>query len=357
MIPFLEFKRLSRNKTKDLSRVISAMKKQIKAVVLAAGKSKRMKSGYTKMVHKILGKEIINFLLDSLVECGIAETDITVVVGKNADELKKVVKRNVNYAVQKEQLGTADALLAAKEYIRDFTGDLLVTVGDNPYITALELKRLINRHRRIKSQCTFISAVFPFTPPPYGRIIHEKTGAVTGVVEEIDCTPEQLKIREVNSSIYMFDNRVVFPLLFKIDNKNEKGEYYLTDIITLLKDRNHKIDAVKTEDYFISIGINNRWELQEAQKRFNEDNLKQLALEKGVTILQPESVTIEYGVEIGQDTVIYPSVYIAAGTKIGTNCQIGPFVYLNGEKIKDNETIRPPGKDKIATKAQRHKGK
>lgn len=315
------------------------MKKQIKAVVLAAGKSKRMKSGVTKMVHKILGKEIINFLLDSLVECGIEETDITVVVGKNADELKKVVKRNVNYAVQKEQLGTADALLAAKEYIRDFTGDLLVTVGDNPYITALELKRLINRHREIGSRCTFISAVFPFTPPPYGRIIREKTGAVTGVVEEIDCTPEQLKIWEVNSSIYMFDNRVVFPLLFEIDNKNEKGEYYLTDIIYLLKDRNHKIDAVKTEDYFISIGINNRWELQEAQKRFNEDNLKQLALEKGVTILQPESVTVEYGVEIGRDTVIYPSVYIASGTTIGTNCEIGPFVYLNGVRIKDNETV------------------
>jgi len=322
------------------------MKKQIKAVVLAAGKSKRMKSGVTKMVHKILGKEIVNFLLDSLVECGIAETDITVVVDQNAGELKKVIKRNVNYAVQKEQLGTADALLAAKEYIRDFTGDLLVTVGDNPYITALELKRLINRHREIGSQCTFISAVFPFTPPPYGRIIRDEDGAVTGVVEEIDCTPEQLKIREVNASIYIFDNRVVFPLLFKIDDNNEKGEYYLTDIISLLRERNHTIDAVKTDDYFISIGINNRWELQEAQKRFNEDNLKQLALEKGVTVLQPESVTVEYGVEIGQDTVIYPSVYIASGTAIGANCEIGPFVYLKGVKVMDNETVRHEKREK-----------
>lgn len=305
-----------------------------------------MKSGFSKMVHKILGKEIINFLLDALVECGIAETDITVVIGKNADELKRVIKRKVHYAVQKEQLGTADALLAAKEYIHDFTGDLLVTVGDNPYITVGELNRLIDRHREVDSKCTFISAVFPFTPPPYGRIIRDENGAVTGVVEEMDCTPEQLKIREVNSSIYLFDNRVVFPLLFKIGNNNQKGEYYLTDIITLLKDGNHRIDAVKTEDYFISIGINNRWELQEAQKRFNEANLEHLALEKGVTVLQPGSVTVEYGVEIGRDTVIYPSTYIAAGTRIGTNCEIGPFVYLNGVEIKDNETVRYEKREK-----------
>jgi bifunctional UDP-N-acetylglucosamine pyrophosphorylase/glucosamine-1-phosphate N-acetyltransferase len=211
------------------------MNKEIKAVVLAAGKSKRMKSGSSKVVHKILGKEIINFLLDNLVEAGIRETDIIVVAGQNLEELKKAVHRNVQYAVQENQLGTADALLSAKEYIRDFDGDLLVTVGDNPYITAAELKKLVARHREINSQCTFISAVFPFTPPPYGRVIRDENNAVTGVVEEIDASPGQLEIREVNSSIYMFANKVVFPLLFKINNNNQKGEYYLTDIIQLLK--------------------------------------------------------------------------------------------------------------------------
>lgn len=319
---------------------IKTMKREMKAVVLAAGKSKRMKSNISKVVHKILGKEIINFLLDSLVESGFNETDIIIVAGKNIDELKKVVQRKVQYSVQEEQLGTSDALLSAREYIHDFTGDLLVTPGDNPYITSQELKKLIAHHREIQSQCTFISAVFPYTPPPYGRIIRNENGEVTGVLEEIDATPEQLKIHEVNSSIYMFDNKVVFPLLFEIDNNNKKGEYYLTDIIKLLKDRNYKIDAVKTDDYIISIGINNRWELQEAQKRFNESILKQLAFEKGVTILQPETVTIEYGVEIGKDTIIYPSTYVASGTRIGSNCHIGPFVYLKGVEIKDNDTVR-----------------
>lgn len=316
------------------------MDKEIKAVVLAAGKSKRMKSGFSKVVHKILGKEIINYLLDSLVGVGIDESNIILVCGENIDEIKAVVSRDVQYALQKEQLGTAHALLSAKEYIQDFTGDLLVTIGDNPYITAEELHKLIARHREIQSQCTFISAVFPSKPPPYGRVLRSEKQKVTGVVEEIDTTPEQLKIQEVNSSIYLFDNGVVFPLLFKIGNNNSKGEYYLTDIIALLNERNQTIEAVKADDYFISIGINNRWELQEAQQKFNESHMKQLALEAGVTILQPESVTIEYNVEIGKDTVIYPSTYIASGTRIGKNCQIGPFVYLKGVEIKDNEIIR-----------------
>lgn len=299
-----------------------------------------MKSDFTKVVHKILGKEIINYLLESLVGVGVDESDIILVCGENIDEVKAVVTRDVQYARQEEQLGTAHALLSAREYIQDFAGDLLVTVGDNPYITSDELKKLIARHREPQSPCTFISAVFPFKPPPYGRVLRGENREVLGVVEEIDATPGQLRVREVNSSIYLFDNPIVFPLLEKIDNNNAKGEYYLTDIIGLLKEKNHRVEAVIAEDYFISIGINNRWELQEAQKKFNQSRMKQLALEAGITILQPESVTIEYNVTIGKDTIIYPSTYIAAGTRIGRNCRIGPFVYLEGVEIKDNEIIR-----------------
>jgi len=316
------------------------MKHETKAVILAAGKSTRMKSDYSKIVHKILGKEIINFLLDSLVDAGIQENNICIVCGENINEVKSVIRRDVSYAIQEKQLGTADALLAAKDFICDFKGNLLVSVGDNPYITADELKKLINRHEETKAQCTLISAVFPFTPPPYGRIIRDQNNEVLGVVEEIDATPEQLKIREVNSSIYIFDNPVVFPLLSLIDDNNAKKEYYLTDIIKLLKDRNYKVEATPADDYFISIGINNRWELQEAQEKFNEARLKYFALEKGVTILQPKTVTIEYNVEIGKDTIIYPSTYLASGTVIGRDCKIGPFVFLEHAVIEDGEFVQ-----------------
>jgi bifunctional UDP-N-acetylglucosamine pyrophosphorylase/glucosamine-1-phosphate N-acetyltransferase len=313
--------------------------KEIKTVILAAGKSKRMKSNHSKVVHEILGEKIINILLDNLVEAGVDEHNIIIVCGENIEEIRSSVKRKVNYAIQKEQLGTCDALLSAKEFIEDFKGDLLVTVGDNPYINSYELKKLIFNHKKNGSECTFISAIFPEVPPPYGRVIRNEKNMVIDVVEEIDATEEQLKIREVNSSIYMFNNRIVFPLLYEIDNKNEKKEYYLTDIIKILKTRKFSIDAVIADDHFVSIGINNRIELQQAQERFNRENLKRFSIENGVTILQPETVYIEYNVTIGKDTIIYPLTYIASGTKIGKDCKIGPFVYLKNVEIKDNEKV------------------
>ena len=316
------------------------MENEIRAVVLAAGHSTRMKSRYSKVLHTILGREIINFLVDNLCACDIAEDHITIVTGTDGRTIENAISRDVQYARQKEQLGTAHALLSAADHIKDFKGECLVTVGDNPYVTADELRRLIDHHREKRAQCTFISAVFPHRPPPYGRVIRHDDGTVAGVVEEIDADEQQLTIQEVNASIYMFDNAVVFPLLSKIDNRNAKKEYYLTDIIKLLKERDYVVNAVRAEDYHISIGINNRWELQEAQHRLNRANLKKWAIEKGVTVLQPDTVTIEYGVEIGQDTIIFPSTYIARGTQIGKNCRIGPFSYLKNTFVADGQTVR-----------------
>jgi len=315
------------------------MEQEIKAVVLAAGKSKRMRSASSKVVHRILGKEIINYLLDSIVMAGIKEENIIVVLGENPEEVRSTIKRPVRYASQAEQLGTAHALLSAGQALGDFKGQLLVTVGDNPYITAGELTRLIGHHRRTQAACTFIAALFPSTPPPYGRIIRDAQGRVSDVVEEIDAGPEQLAIREVNASIYMFHAPTVLPLLPLIDNGNEKGEYYLTDIIKLLHGRGQVIESVTAADHIISIGINTRWELGQAQERFNRENLRRLAEEDGVTILQPGSVTVEWDVQIGPDTVISPSVYLAAGTRIGKNCRIGPFVYLKNVVIPDGQEI------------------
>jgi bifunctional UDP-N-acetylglucosamine pyrophosphorylase/glucosamine-1-phosphate N-acetyltransferase len=214
----------------------------------------------------------------------------------------------------------------------------LVLVGDNPYITAGALQKLIAQHRQSRAKCTLISAVFPGNPPPYGRIIRNEQGEVQGIVEEKDASSAQRQIREVNASIYLFDNRVVFPLLAQIDNHNLKKEYYLTDIIAILQRENLQVQAVQAADCAIAIGINNRQDLQAAHAKFN-CQLQQTLLENGVTILQPETVTIEHDVEIGRDTVIYPCTYLAAGTRIGKNCSIGPFVYLKDANINDNEKI------------------
>ena len=316
-----------------------AMADKIKAVVLAAGKSTRMKSGTTKVLHKILGKEIIHYLLDSLLACGIAATDIVVVVGDDHAEIAAAVRHPVVFARQHEQLGTAHALLAAREHITGHDGELLVAVGDNPYITAVALQKLIAAHCCARAQCTFISAVFPGAPPPYGRVVRDSQGEVQGVVEEKDADAQQRLIREVNAGIYLFDNRVVLPRLAMIGNRNVKKEYYLTDIIAILRSENFKVAAAQADDCDIAIGINDRSDLQAAQEKFNRSNQRRLMQECGVTILQTGSVTVEHDVEVGPDTVIHPCSYLAAGTRVGRNCQIGPYVYLKNARVADNVKV------------------
>jgi len=315
------------------------MADEIKAVVLAAGKSTRMKSDLSKVLHPILGREIIRYLLDSLRECGLKDSDIVIVVGDNQAEIAKVLGSGYRFACQREQLGTAHALLSASALVAAHEGDLLVLVGDNPYITAAELRKLITRHQRGRAHCTFVSAVFPGEPPPYGRVVRDARGRVLRIVEEKDASPEERRIREVNASIYLFDNRAVFPLLPRIGNDNAKKEYYLTDIIALLRRENMEVDAVQAADCDIAIGINDRRDLQEAQCKFNLLAQRRLMTDGGVTILQPETVTIESGVEVGRDTVIFPCTYLAAGTRIGRDCAIGPFAYLKNVHVGDGETL------------------
>ncbi len=315
------------------------MNGKIKAVVLAAGKSKRMKSDRSKVVHRILGKEIINYTLDALSETGVNDENIIVVVGENSEEVAAVIDRDVKYAVQKEQLGTADALISAGSFLEGFEGDIIVTVGDNPYIKSSEFRTMIAYHREKGLECTLLSARFPSDPPPYGRILRNSDGVVESIIEAVDADEEQLKIREVNAGIYVFRNEIVFSLLKNIRSDNEKKEFYLTDIISVLKDEGYSPDAVETENYFAAIGINNRRELSEAQVKFNMDNIREMEERSGVTILQPETITIEHGVEIGKDTVIFPSTYIGSGTKIGRNCSIGPFIYLRNVDIGDGEEL------------------
>ena len=208
------------------------------------------------------------------------------------------VKRNVTYAFQREQLGTAHALLAAHEHIAGHDGELLVVVGDNPFVTPGALQKLIATTAKAGPSARSSPRSFPADPPPYGRVIRDERGEVRGIVEEKDASPEQRQIREVNASIYLFDNRVVFPLLAGIDNRNAKKEYYLTDIIAVLQREKLKVQAVQADDCAIAIGINDRQDLQAAHDKFNRQIQQQL-LENGVTILQPETVTIEHDVKIG----------------------------------------------------------
>jgi bifunctional UDP-N-acetylglucosamine pyrophosphorylase/glucosamine-1-phosphate N-acetyltransferase len=307
------------------------------AVVLAAGRSTRMRSDRSKVLHPILGREIIRYLLDSLAGSGLAPEDIVVVVGDNRDEVERALGGRYRYARQAEPLGTAHALLSATPLLAGHRGDLLVLVGDNPYVTAAELRRLIDRQRECRAACTLISAVFAGDIPPFGRVVRGADGLVERIVEERDASPQERLIREVNASIYLFAAPQALPLLARIGSDNAKREYYLTDIVALLRRQGGRVEALTASDPDIAIGINDRLDLQRAQAKFNQRRLRQLMLEGGVTVLQPETVTVEHDVEIGRDTVLYPCTYLAAGTRIGAGCAIGPFACLRNVRVPDGQ--------------------
>ncbi|HDP94416.1 MAG TPA: hypothetical protein ENN40_03540 [Candidatus Aminicenantes bacterium] len=320
------------------------MKGSIAAVVLAAGQSRRMRSRRSKVVHPLLGRPLILWLLENMAAAGIPAENTVLVCGENLEEVQEAVSgRPVRYAVQSPPMGTAHALLSAADQVADFSGELLVTVGDNPWITAGEIRRLCESHSADPVPCTFLSALFPHTPPPYGRVVRTPGGGVAAVVEELDATPDQLKLREVNSSIYLFHTPTVWPLLSRITNRNRKNEYYLTDIIEILHDQSHRVHALCAQDYRVALGINNRWDLQAAEREFNLRKLRRLAEEGGVTVMDPGSTTVECDVSIGEDTVLFPCTYIGAGTRIGRDCRIGPFAYLRNDTIPDGGVVPPCG--------------
>ena len=310
-----------------------------KAVVLAAGRSKRMKSSLSKVVTPILGKAVLLHLLDALQGAGFEPQDIILVVSPEHDDVKRVLDRPVQLAVQDPPLGTAHALLSAMGLLEGFCGDLLVTVGDNPYIQAEDFRGLLREHQAVPAACTLLSAVFPGTPPPYGRVLRDSLGDVSAIVEELDATVEERAIREVNASVYLFDASLVLSRIHRIGNDNKKGEYYLTDIVSILRQDSLRIRALSARDHRVSIGVNTKWELAEATRHLNRLNMKRLAEEQGVLFLQPDSTTVEMDVFIGEDSIVYPCTILAGGVQIGKRCRIGPFVALTGGRVGDDQTV------------------
>jgi bifunctional UDP-N-acetylglucosamine pyrophosphorylase/glucosamine-1-phosphate N-acetyltransferase len=287
------------------------------ALILAAGQGKRIKSDLPKVLHKVCGKEMLKHVIDSIRNSGIE--DIDVIIGKGAELVKeRTLDKNVLYSLQAEQLGTGHAVKCAGEFLKDKKGVVAIFTGDTPLIKQSTIERLINDHIENKNSATILTAVID-DPTGYGRIVREKN-EVSKIVEHKDCTEEELKINEMNSGIYCFDIELLVDALDKLNNNNGQGEYYLTDVIGILKSQGKRIGAVITE-YEETIGVNSRVQLAEAEEILrNRINLKHM--ENGVTLIDPKTTYIGIDVEIGKDTIIYPNNILEGDTKIGSNCMI-----------------------------------
>jgi len=293
-------------------------------IIMAAGKGKRMKSNLPKVLHNLAGKPILNYVLDTVDELE-AKRKI-LIVGYKSDKIRELIGDKIGYAEQKEQLGTAHAVLQTKKLLSGFKGDVLILSGDVPFLSVKTLKKLLKYHQDNNFYCTLLSAVLK-NPKGYGRIIRDKKGKIKGIIEEVDLSKEKKKITEINSGIYCFDKERLFQTLEKISTDNKQGEYYLTDTVKILLEERLPVGNIIVEDCSEILGINNRLDLADASKRVYQKTLQGLML-RGVTMVDPNSIFIEQGVKIGQDSIIYPFTIIEKDTKIGSDCFIGPYSHL-----------------------------
>jgi len=290
------------------------------AVILAAGEGKRMKSKNSKVVHKICGIPVIEWVYNAVTGAGVG--DCVLVVGHRADQVKECMGDRVEYAFQQEQLGTGHAVMQAEKYLKDKQGYVLVLYGDTPLITSKTIQTAIEYHKKNNYSATVISAEFD-NPYGYGRIIRDTGGNVVKIVEQKDALPEELNVREINSGMYCFTIDALLKALAKITNHNRQGEYYLTDVLGILAGAGLKVGALKADDPSEILGINDRVQLYQASEILRKGILEGL-MRSGVTIVNPESTHIDARVEIGMDTVIYPGTIIEGVTQVGEDCVIGP---------------------------------
>lgn len=297
------------------------------ALILAAGQGKRIKSNLPKVLHKVCGKEMVKHVIDTVKKAEIH--DINLIIGKGAELVEERTKdTGVTYSLQAEQLGTGHAVKCAKEFLENKSGVVAVFTGDTPLIKQSTVERLINDHIDNKNAATILTAMVD-DPTGYGRIVRDKNGKVLKIVEHKDCNEEELKIKEMNSAIYCFDIELLVKSLDKLNNNNNQGEYYLTDVIGILKDEGYSIGAVVT-DIEETIGVNSRVQLAEAEEILR-NRINTMHMENGVTLIDPKTTYIGADVKIGKDTIIYPNNILEGNTVIGENC----LLYQNS-RIKDS---------------------
>lgn len=306
------------------------------AAIMAAGKSTRMKSRLPKPLHPLCGKPLLSYILDACKQAGAART--IVVVGHQAERVQEAFSGRCEFVLQGEQLGTGHAVMLTSSLLGGYDGNLLVLPGDTPLIDGDTLRKLAAHHRQTGAEATLLSAILPHDAGMYGRVLRDETGRVMGVVEAKDATPEQLAVREINTSIYCFKAPVLFHALNQIRPDNAQGEYYLTDVIGLLTREGMRVEAVVAEDWQVTLGVNTRVELADVSARLRWRILERLML-SGVTIVDPTNTYIDADVRIGQDTTIYPNTYLLGNTVIGEECQIGPMARIEDSEIGNRVTV------------------
>ncbi|MBE7548022.1 NTP transferase domain-containing protein [uncultured Candidatus Kuenenia sp.] len=317
--------------------------KKITAVILAAGKGTRMRSPLPKVLHEVCGSTLLECVICSVQKAEIPR--IIIVVGDKKEEVGESLEGlPVEIVEQREQLGTAHAVIAVKERINSSADIVLILNGDAPLIKPRTLKRLISINNETAADVVLLTARLE-KPKGYGRIYRDKNGSIAKIIEESEADGDVLAINEINAGIYAFKTKALLEGLSEVQPHNKKGEFYLTDIISILHNKGKKIEGIEADDAVEVLGINTQQELAIVNK-IRHDEILQGFMESGVTIVDTGSTFVENNVEIGAGTKIYPFSYINKNVVIGRYCRIGPFAYLeSGTKVSDGTVVKSSGKN------------
>lgn len=300
---------------------------QTRAIILAAGKGTRMKSEKYKVLHEVCGTPMIQHVIGNLREAGIS--DIYAVLGHGSETVSNYLGESIHTTIQEEQLGTAHAVRQWQDTLHDKDGHTMVVCGDTPLISDTTMQAFMHYHLETGSKATILSSRTQM-PFGYGRIVRKENGSVKRIVEEKDATDLEREIKEVSSGTFIFDNRTLFEALDKVNNDNAQNEYYLPDVISILRDQRARVEAYVTPDFEETLGINDRVALANAEEVMRK-RINTLHMQNGVTLIHPEMTYIDKEVEIGSDTVIYPGAIIRGKTEIGRSAMIS-----SGSEIKDS---------------------
>lgn len=301
----------------------------VAAIILAAGKSTRMRSKLPKPLHPLCGLPLTGHVMRACRGAGVQR--LVLVIGHEAEAVRARLGEELEYAYQETPLGTGHAVLSAHSLFQGRTGTILVLAGDVPLLPEATIRRLLEHHVRSNAAATMLTACLD-DPTGYGRVIRDETGGVTGIVEHRDATPDQREIKEWNPSIYAFKSSALWSALSRIQPTNDQKELYLTDVIGILHSDGGRIEAVPADSADDVLGVNNRVELAAAAAILRRRVLTEHML-AGVSITDPNNTYIDVGVVIGMDTTVEPGCSLYAGTTIGEDCVIGPMARISRSTI------------------------
>lgn len=310
----------------------------VTAIILAAGKSTRLKSTKPKTLHEVCGRPMMEYVLQACYEAGCHR--VIVVVGHGKDEVIAQFEhdKRIAWVEQAEQHGTGHAARMCEAELKHHQGDVFILCGDGPLIRGEVLQVLYRAHHEEKAAATMGTAILD-NPFGYGRVIRDEKGEFVQIMEEADATAEQRLIKEVFPSYYCVKSQELIHALSKLTNNNKKSEYYLTDIFAILKKEGKKVTAVQAVAPEDTLGVNTRQQLAEIDL-IMQDRIQRQLRDSGVTIVNSPNTYIESGVTIGHETVIEPFTFIGRDSAIGSHCVIGPFARLpRNSVVPDHMTL------------------